>query len=397
MKKITKSFLLVAFLAFSSYSAAQCTYYEFLNSSTPAGYSIVADTDIPNWTASEWYNIIDIDAAQLTDVALPKFTASDGKSNALDTDFGSGYFLTPIYTQDADKVKTATGLQWPVKYFKAAFAPTMYGSAHTKIVDYGTNASGTGCFLNDNSLVPRDVYNKQGFIELCRLKGTAYSNHGYIEIDSLPSVERIQWSYSGTSWKRGVKADINYNDGTGWQPLRWEASDISNSIATFAERGYQYEEKLNLQSDPSSLISFRIYIWDGDSIHANPLKDQTNGLVPFNPHQYPLAQYQTVRVHQIKIFSGVVPETAPTPVVPGSLYVVPAGLKSVVSNGIKIHVSNNKIVLSDTAPVELYSIDGRKLYKGLTDKVDVSAFSRGTYIIRTTNSSGLSQNTKIIL
>ena len=70
MKDVTKLFLVSAMAAFSINAAGQCDYQ------TPNG----------TWGNSDWYKIIDIDAEQLTDPSLPKFTGEDGKSNAADTD-----------------------------------------------------------------------------------------------------------------------------------------------------------------------------------------------------------------------------------------------------------------------------------------------------------------------
>ncbi|HET7733488.1 MAG TPA: T9SS type A sorting domain-containing protein, partial [Paludibacter sp.] len=288
---------------------------------------------------------------------------------------------------------------WPVNYKMAAFAPTMYNSAYTKVNVLGTVPSGGGatvaCTLNDNSVKPSGIWSKPGFIELSRLQSlvlnTPPSRHGYIEIDSLPQVERIQWSYSSTSWKRGVKADINYNDGNGWQPLRWLASDYSAWEASFSEQGYQFEEMINKQDDPNSFVSVRFRIWDGDSIHykvnANDLSLQTT---TYTATMTPLAQKQTVRIHQIKVFSNIIPTVAPGPK-------IISGVRNVNADVIKIYKSGNNIVLGEEANVELYTVEGKKIFKGLTKQIDVSGFSKGIYIIKAVANDGKIQNKKIII
>ncbi|MEI8085285.1 MAG: T9SS type A sorting domain-containing protein [Paludibacter sp.] len=395
MKHITKLSLLALFtsLSLSGFSQLCGTSYYI--------------TSNAGWTNSEYYQIIDIDAAKLTDADLPKFTSSDGSKNALEpvpntadgpTDFASGYFKTPVMTSTDGLVYTPTSVLWPVMYKMAAFAPTMWTSAFSKDTLIGSGISGTGtaaaCTLNNNTVMKSAIYKKPGFIELSRLpfatSNPTVSRHGYIEIDSIPQVERIQWSYSSTSWKRGVKCDINYNDGNGWIPQRWVASAY-NWEAVFSEQGYQFEEVIGKQDDPSSFVSFRIRIWDGDSIHykvnANDLSLQATTYTAKNT---PLAAQQTVRVHQIKVFSNVIPTKAP-------IVAVPTAVASVNANSIKIYLSEKNIVLSETAKVELYSIDGKTVFKGYTNKIDAAGFNRGIYIIRAVDNDGKIQNKKIAI
>lgn len=351
--------------------------------STCGNYYITSNA---GWTNSEYYKIIDIDAAALTDAALPKFTAADGAKNALTTDFASGSFGSAVLTTTDGVIYTPTGLLWPVKYYMAAFAPTMYTSAWSKINVLGTTASGkaTSCSLNDNSIMQSAIFAKPGFIELSR-QGSAVlktppSLHGYIQIDSLPQVERIKWSYSSTSYKRGVKMDVNYNDGNGWIPQRWVASDYSDYEGSFSEQGYQFEEMINKQEDSNSFISIRFRIWDGDSIHmkvnANDLTEQA---VTYTSNSQAYDQKQTVRIHQIQVFSNIIPTT-----VPGGINAV----KKVTEDAIKIYRSENSIVLSETANVEVFSYDGKKMYAGHTNNIDVTNLSKGLYIVKAAGKSG---------
>lgn len=390
MKKITQIFLVILLTTCSLNAFA----WGPLGEQTTCGTNWYL-TSNAGWSNSEWYQIIDIDAATLTDASLPKFTNTDGAKNALNTDFGTGNFKTPIYKYiESSSSYVPTNVLWPVNYYLAAFAPTMYTSAWSKINVTGQTVSGkaTTCSVNDNSIHVSKIFDKPGFIELSR-QGSAVSKtppslHGYIQIDSLPQVERIQWSYSSTSYKRGVKMDINYHDGNGWIPQRWIASDYSDYEGSFSEQGYQFEEIIGKQEDPTSYVSFRIRIWDGDSIHmkinANDLSEQT---VPYSATMTPYDQRQTVRVHQIKVFSGIEPTKAP-----GALL---SANKNISYNNIRIYLSKNQIMLSEIADVELYSIEGKKLYKGNTDKVNVAAFSKGVYIIRAIDINGKVQNKKI--
>lgn len=397
MKKTTK-LILGAFLLTLSLNAGVKYVYPWQpqgEQTTCTPYYYI--TSNAGWSSSEYYQIIDIDAGTLTNASLPQFTGLDGSKNANDADFKSGYFGTPVMTTTNGTDYTPTNLMWPVKYHFAAFAPTMYTSAYTKKVINGVNPSGSTCYLNDNTVKTSAIYGKPGFIELSRIhKATATypkDSLGYIEIDSLPAVDRIQWSYSSTSLKRGVKMDLNFHDGNGWIPKRWVASDYSNYEGSFAEQGYQFEEIIG-QGDntgvtnPVTYVSMRIRIWDGDSIHmkvnANDLTEQA---VPYTATMKPTA-YQTVRVHQIKVFSGLIPTKTPN---------LPNAVRNLAVNDMVIYKSGNYIVLGENATAELYTIDGRKLFKAYTNKIDVSGFSKGTYIIRAIDNAGKVQNKKITI
>lgn len=396
MKKTTK-LILGAFLISLSLNAGVNYVYPWQPQgelSTCSNYYITSNA---GWSSSEYYQIIDIDAAKLTDAALPKFTSADGAKNAADTDFKSGYFGSPVMTTTDGKEYTPTGLMWPVKYNMAAFAPTMYNSAWSKVNVTGANPSGTGttaaCTNNNNSVKTSQIWDKPGFIELSRLAASTsdptVSRHGYIQINDLPQVERIQWSYSSTSWKRGVKCDIDFHDGNGWIPRRWVASDFSAWEASFSEQGYQFEEMINQQDDPNAKVSIRFRIWDGDSIHFKVNADKlTEQDVPYTAKMTPLAQCQTVRIHQIKVYSGSIPTSAPE---------MPNAVHNVAVNDMLIYISGNNIILGENAIAEIYTIDGRKLFKAYTNKIDVSDFSKGTYIIRAIDDAGRIQNKKIII
>lgn len=349
-------------------------------------------TSNAGWSDSEWYQIIDMDAGLLTDPTLPQFTAADGSKNALEADFKSGSFETPVMKWTDESGYIPAGVNWPINYYLAAFAPTQYTSAYAKTL-IGVNPSSdsritAACSMNDNTVVKSNIFDKPGFIELSRHAPTTeapkVSRHGVFEIDNLPAVERIQWSYSATSSKRGVKADIRYGNGE-WQPLRWEASGLSSSsysISTFAEQGYQFEEIINLQDFPDSLISFRIRIWDGDSIHINPLsinESNPEGST-YTTQNYPFDYYsnysQTVRVHQLKIFSGIVPDAAPSAVIKNE------------ADKFKVSVGKNRISFSETADIRIYGLSGNLIFEGYSRTVNTSNFSRGIYILKAETTNG---------
>ncbi len=390
MKKITLLTLFFVITLASNFTKAQCTYFEY----DFASKAYVSVTQAPKWTNSAWYKIMDIDFEKVTDTALPQHNGADGRATT--SNWGTGFFKTPIYTLDDQLKSVPTGLQWPVKYYLCAFAPNFYGSAYEKVVNNGLNPSSGAlveCYANNNTIFPADIWSKKGFIELSRQSGTTFSRHGYIQIDSIPACERIQWSFSSTAWKRGFKADINYHDGKGWKPLRWVPSNITNSLGGLTERGYEYEEMIGLEADPDALISFRVRIWDGDSIHANPTK--TDGS-KFTAVHSPLGQQQVARVHQIKVFSGTVPEVAPKGSDPASLFVV-SGVRNPEFNGITSRLQNKTIIISEIVPVSLFSVEGKEVFNGNTDRIDVSSYRKGVYILKTTNTSGVANSKKIIL
>lgn len=395
MKRITKLLLLTLLVGTSTTMFAQIVGGEG-GQSACSGYWYL--TSNAGWGTAEYYKIIDIEAANLTDNSLPKFTNSDGSQNAKDTDFGSGYFTTPVLTSDDGITYTPTSVKWPIKYYMAAFAPTMYTSAYSKylngVTPSGNSPSSTAaCTINDNSVFKSAIYDKPGFIELSRLgsvtANTPPSRLGYIEIDSIPQCERIQWSYSSTSWKRGVKCDINFNDGNGWIPQRWVASNYGWE-AVFAEQGYQFDEVLGKQNDPTSYVSVRFRIWEGDSIHYKVnANDNSLSTSTYSATMTPLATWQTARIHQILIYSGVVPTQAPT---------IQTAVKQVYAdNGIKVYRNGENIELSQQAYAELYSVEGKQLFKGIVSRIDVSGYVRGIYMIKTRNSEGKLMVTKIAL
>ncbi len=331
------------------------------------------------WSNSEWYQIIDIDAEQLSTSIMSAHSGADGTTTS--STFSSGAFTTPIYTYNETTEKyEVTNVLWPVKFYMTCLAPTFYNSARQK-VENGSNPSGTGgtaaCTNNNNTVLSSPIWDKKGFIELSRqaseVASTPPSRHGYIQIDDLPQVERVQYSFSSTAWKRGFKLDIKYNDGP-WEPLRWEANNINN-IVTFAEQGYAFEEIIGKQEDPTSKISLRWRIWDGDSIHTNPVSS-ADPKPTFTTVNTPYAQQQVVRIHQIKIFSGVVPTVAPNAV------------RDVQNGSLTLSIAGRQLKLNETASIEIYSYEGKRILSANGNNFDLNNFSKGVYLIKASNENG---------
>lgn len=135
-----------------------------------------------------------------------------------------------------------------------------------------------------------------GYAHLCRDGG----KHGWIEIDHIPYVERVQWSWSSSSWGRGMKCDYKVGDGE-WKPLVWMGSNRQkNGYTVYSDQGYFMENVIN-----ASDVSLRWRIWDGDpgtttfqtDAAGNPLFN-----VPINTE----AQWQPVKIHKIRIYGNPV-------------------------------------------------------------------------------------------
>lgn len=380
MKKITLFFLITVGLSTNAFAQETC-----VADATKLYYTTNA-----GWTASEWYPIIDIDAEKLTPAATGLAAHSGSNGTVTSTAFSSGSFTTPIYNVDENMNPVATNVMWPVQFYMACLTNSFYNSAYTKVNELGSNPSASSandapCYFNNNSVIPSPIWEKKGFIELSRMASevanTPPSRHGYIVLNDLPQVERVQWSFSSTGWKRGVKLDIKYDNGE-WQPLRWEPSDMANSLASFSEQGYAFEEIIGKQEDPGSKISLRWRIWDGDSIHPNPTKDDGS---TYTLVMSPYAQRQVVRIHQIKVFSGVVPTEAP------------AAVRTPDAFFLQIFRSGENVMLSEAATVAMYSIDGRITYQGHTNSISVSHMPKGVYVVKAKTADGREQHQKIIL
>ena len=100
------------------------------------------------------------------------------------------------------------------------------GNSATTYNDW--TVAGHTAYLEDNIKYDADnnpIYGEAGFVQFCRNEGyidvaakKRVSLHGWMEIDHIPYVERIQWSWSSTSWGRGIKCDVKIGD-EDWKPL----------------------------------------------------------------------------------------------------------------------------------------------------------------------------------
>ncbi len=343
-------------------------------------------TNNNGWTNSEYYEIINIDPQNLGTNSIAKHSGTNGTQTS--STFSTGSFNTPImaYNETTSQYE-ASSVMWPVNYFMTCVADTFHNSAWTKKYLLGTadSSKGDACYSNDNSVIADPAFDKVAFFELSRLSddvtnAPGVSRHGYIQIDNLPAVERVQWSFSSTAWKRGVKLDIKHGDGE-WEPLQWEASDISTSINSFSERGYSFENVIGKQEELDSRISLRWRIWDGDTIHQNPT--QAEGVL-FAIPIVPTAQKQVVRIHQIKIFSGVTPTEAPNAVIENNY-------------NFRIYRSGNAMISTESGIFSVYTPEGKLIRTAQGDRIELGNLNKGIYILKMNSVNGNSQVEKVIL
>lgn len=401
MKVITKSLIIgaVAVMASGGNLFAQCDGYTYYPQNMQMG-----------WNSGVFYEVIDLDAATLTDeTKYPRTGAEDGKSDNLNystnveaAEPGSGAITLPLRNYDPDnKTYVPSGSNYDVKFVRCTFAPDHYGSAYTKIEDYGELPAGkdNACTINDNTCLIGKVYDKQGFIELARKAAPAgeplSSLCGYIQLDNLYGIEKIQWSYSSTSWKRGVICEVRYGgEGEEWIPQRILPSDVNN-YAIFSEQGYEFEESIDMTDEDTWDIplSIRFRPFDCDTITFASEKD-LDPSERSNEYYYKTSTpLQVVRIHQIKVwsmFSGS--ELAAKIAASGT------GISDLRgTNDFAIRREGKLICASEECMIEVYTIDGKliKHYNGT--KMDISDLSKGAYVIKAMTSNGKVGNLKVAL
>ncbi len=188
----------------------------------------------------------------------------------------------------------------------AAFARQYYigekPSGNSAATYNNWTVAGHTIYLEDNierNAAGTPVYGEAGFVQMCRDAATdGVSNHGWMEIDHIPYVERIQWSWSSTSWGRGIKCDVKIGAGD-WQPLLWMGSERQKQGWTvFSDQGYFIENVINAAD-----VSLRWRVWDGEDL-ANPVQKDEAGNCPFTQAIDPMAQRQAPRVHKLRVFGN---------------------------------------------------------------------------------------------
>lgn len=282
---------------------------------------------VAQWSnASTYPKIIDIN---FSDDTWPD--TWKGETGVDCPDFSTGGYINAVITVNANG---GTEVQYPVLFHNCTFATKKSANgfagataAFCRQYYLGQNYTGNSAatynnwtvaghttHLEDNITYDADnhpTYGEAGFVQMCRdaaitdSAGNKVSQHGWMEIDHLPYVNTVQWSWSSTSWGRGIKCDYKVGDGD-WQPLVWMGSDKHKAGYTvFSDQGYFMENTIDAND-----VSIRWRVWDGEDL-SNPVQVGSDGKCPFTKSITPYDQQQAPRVHKIQIFGrGLTSEDA---------------------------------------------------------------------------------------
>lgn len=296
--------------------------------------TVAADSTDPASVVEQWSNsstypkIIDIN---FSDTSWPAtWTGETGRDCP---EYSSGGYVNAVIDVPANG--EANGVKYPVSFHNCMFATkAAYNgyagatAAFSRQYYLGEKCSGNSAatynnwtvaghthYLEDNIRYDekgKPIYGEAGFVQMCRdaattdpATGEKVSLHGWVEIDHIPYVDRVQWSWSSTSWGRGIKCDIKIGDGE-WKPLVWMGSERQKQGWTvFSDQGYFMENVIDAQD-----VSLRWRVWDGEDM-SNPVQGDGNGGTVFTQAIDPMAQRQAPRVHKIQIFGNkIAPEQA---------------------------------------------------------------------------------------
>ena len=278
--------------------------------------SLDPESVVSEWSDSTTYDkIIDIN---FSDSSWPDVWA--GTTGRDCPSYDEGGYVNAIIEVEANGGETIT---YPVNFHNCTFATKEsyngYAGATAAFCrqyyvgeSYVGNSSSTynnwtvsghTTYLEDNIEYGTDgnpIYGEAGFVQMCRdASDSDESLHGWMEIDHLPYIERIQWSWSSTSWGRGIKCDIKIGD-SDWEPLVWMGSNKQKvGYTVFSDQGYFMENVIDAQD-----VSLRWRVWDGDTI----VQVDSEGNSVFATAITPLAQHQAPRVHKIRIFGNEITE-----------------------------------------------------------------------------------------
>lgn len=250
-------------------------------------------------------------------------TSRDCPAIDLTSEKRGGYVNAIIDVPTTSPNPSAGGeVKYPVLFYNATFSPKGTTAAFARQFMLGEDAAGknkgfpndwtvTGhkVMLEDNVVKDAKGYptaGEAGFVQLCRDKAAGSSavkvkeNLGWMEIDHIPHVDRIQWSWSSTSAGRGIKCDYKVGDGK-WEPLCWMGSEgIDGKYTAFSDQGYFIENEINADD-----VSFRWYVWDGERWITDGDRVQDPDRKVFNATTRNIMDwYQAPRVHKIKIYGA---------------------------------------------------------------------------------------------
>lgn len=257
----------------------------FTDSRWPASWQGQSGKDCPSYSDGGYVNaIIDVQANPDGDVDYPVLFhnctfANKGCKNKM-------VYTTAAFSRIYHLMEKATNMNdWTV-------------AGHTSYLEDNIATGPDG-----KPLAGPDAYGEAGFVQMCRdaaqtIDGKLTSMHGWMEIDHVPYIERIQWSWSSTSWGRGIKCDYKIGNGE-WKPLVWMGSERQKQGWTiFSDQGYFMENIIDAHD-----VSLRWRVWDGEDFD-NPVQSDGNGGTPFTQSIDPMAERQAPRVHKIQIFGN---------------------------------------------------------------------------------------------
>lgn len=265
-----------------------CVVSEWSNSST---YPKVIDINFSDelWPGQTWQGETGVDC--------PEMTADDN----------GGYVNTVVNVP----ANGGTEVTYPVLFHHCTFAnKTSYNglagttSAFARQYYVGQGATGLGTdypndwtvaghtkYLEDNIRYGADgkspVYGEAGFVQMCRNKfferdpqtNAPVSAHGWVEIDHIPYVDRVQWSWSSTSWGRGILAEYKVGDGAWTTLVSMPSNRHKDGYTSFSDQGYFMENVIDAND-----VSIRWCVNEG-----------VGG---------PYTECQTARLHKIQIFGS---------------------------------------------------------------------------------------------
>ncbi len=281
--------------------------------------SLDPESCVAEWSDTTTYlKIIDIN---FSDTSWPDTWTGETGTDCPSYD-GGGYVNTVISVP----ANGGTEVTYPVLFHNCTFANKESYDGHAGATAafcrqyyLGNSANGAGTnysndwtktghttYLEDNITYGTNGtpnYGEAGFVQMCRdaateVDGEQVSMHGWMEIDHIPYVERIQWSWSSTAWGRGIKCDIKIGDGE-WTPLVWMGYGKHKiGYTSFSDQGYFMENVIN-ESD----VSLRWRVWDGER-EGDPVQTAADGSEIFTTYEDPMAQQQAPRVHKLRIFGN---------------------------------------------------------------------------------------------
>lgn len=287
--------------------------------------SLDPESVVEQWSnASKSPKIIDIN---FSDTSWPDTwiaeTGRDCPEWDNNTKYPNGGYVNAVLSTPVNG--DGAGLSYPILFHNCTFATkASYGghagatAAFSRQYYLGEKCSGNSAttynnwtvkghthYLEDNIQYGdngKPIYGEAGFVQMCRNAATRAgadnkeSLHGWVEIDHVPYIERIQWSWSSTSWGRGIKCDIKIGNGE-WKPLVWMGSEKQKQGWTaFSDQGYFMENIIDAHD-----VSIRWRVWDGEDpdnvVQNSVFTSQTID---------PLAERQAPRLHKLQIFGDKV-------------------------------------------------------------------------------------------